>query len=187
MGTNKDPEVARWFAAMKHKGGKKYGQQPYTFHLESAVEQLKEHILPLPALRFHDHDVIICATYLHDVIEDCGVTSAELDEVFCGPVVELVQAVTDGPGKNRKERKQKVYQEIRIVGPAALAVKCADRLANALSAGLTKDEDAGMLQMYRKEQPTFEMELTASIRGSGNFIPGFHSVMQKIRDYLGMS
>jgi (p)ppGpp synthase/HD superfamily hydrolase len=177
MGTNKDPQVAKWFAATKHFG-QSYGQQPYTYHLEQAVQQLDSHILGLPVLRFHDHDVIVCATWLHDVIEDTETQKSELGDLFCGSVVELVHAVTDGEGRNRAERKQRVYEEIRMSGPAALAVKLADRLANALACGLSKDPNAGMLQMYRKEQTKFEQEL--------GVIGGFSSVFATIRRYLGI-
>lgn len=178
MGTNKDPEVARWFATAKH-AGQLYGQQPYTYHLEEAVEQLKAYVLDLPVLRFYDHDVIECATWLHDVIEDTGTSAAELDELFCGPVVELVQAVTDGPGKNRKERKAGVYIAIKRVGPGALAVKLADRLANSLTCGLVKGE-SDLLRMYRKEQEGFELALDCLE------LDGFGTVFTKIREHLGM-
>lgn len=177
MGTSKNPKVARWFASTKH-ADQQYGQQPYTYHLESAVRFLHDHVLILPVLRFHDHDVIESATWLHDVVEDTNTPTSELDELFCGPVVELVQAVTDGPGKNRAERKQRVYQEIRTVGPSALAVKLADRGANSEACGLSK-ETGGMLALYRKEQAKFEAELS--------HISGFHSVFLQIRRNLGIA
>ena len=177
MGTNKDPEVARWYAIAKH-GEQKYGQQPYSYHLEQAVAELHEHVLTLPVLRFYDHNVIECAVWLHDVVEDTNTPTTELDELFCGPVVELVQAVTDGPGKNRKERKLHVYENIRASGPPAFAVKLADRLANAKAAGLAKGESE-MLKMYRKEQSDFDWELR-------RHAPGFAAPFIKIREYLGM-
>jgi len=182
MGSNKNPDVARWYASAAHnRVGKKYGNQPYTYHLQQAVEQLYEHVLVLPVLRCHDHDFIVCATWLHDVIEDTGTTADELGRLFCDQVVELVEAVTDGPGKNRKEKKAHVYVNIRAQGPAALAVKLADRLANSLACGLAKDPDASMLSMYRKEQYVFEQELWVMAVGTG-----FGPVFQQIRKNLGM-
>ncbi len=172
------PEVARAYAIEKH-GRQKYGSQPYSFHLDSAVEQLKDHILTLPALRFHNHDILVSATFLHDVIEDTGTSLIQLAATFTGPIVDLVEAVTDGPGKNRKERKFYVYQAIKKVGPAALAVKLADRLANSEACGLAKGESP-MLSMYRKEQASFEHQLSC------NEMPGFSSVFDRIRANLGM-
>lgn len=169
---------------MKHKGGKLYGQHPYTFHLEMAVDELKAHVLTLPTLKYYDHDIIVCATWLHDVIEDTGTTAAELGELFVPQVVELVQVVTDGPGRNRKEKKAGVYAAIRGTGPASLAVKMGDRLANAKACGLGKDESP-MLQMYRKEQPLFEEEMDRPFATLINF-PTFIPAFQQVRRYLGM-
>ena len=178
MGT-KDAQVALWFATAKH-ANQMYGQQPYIFHLEAAVSELVDHILPLPALKFYDAEVLVCATYLHDVIEDTSTSLDDLNDLFVPQIGELVVAVTDGPGKNRAERKAHVYDAIRKVGPAALAVKLADRLANAKVAGLAKGE-SDMLKMYRKEQASFELALWGSDTGRG-FDPAFNT----IRKYLGM-
>lgn len=196
MGTNKDPEVARWFAVAKH-GDQMYGQHPYSFHLDDAVNELYDHVLELPALRYFDRDVIVCATYLHDVLEDTGTSVVEMDRLFDARVSDLVRAVTDGPGKNRKERKAGVYKAIRQVGPAALAVKLADRLGNAKTAGLAKDPNSSMLQMYRKEQIAFEQELCSDVLKNDNGVgavcyldnialKGFGPAFLKIREYLGL-
>jgi len=173
-------EVAREYAKDKH-GKQKYGNQPYVYHLDLAVAELEDYILPLPALRFYDHEVLIAATYLHDVLEDTETSAVQLAATFVAPVVELVQAVSDGPGKNRKERKAGVYAAIRRTGIAALAVKCGDRLANTKVCGLSKDPNNFMLKMYRKEQIGFEEELDAVASGNG-----WGPVFSKIHEYLGM-
>lgn len=184
MGT-KDTSTARWFAIAKH-GSQLYGVQPYSYHLDDAVNELFAHVLYLPALKFYDHNTIICATYLHDVLEDTECTAEEMRTLFNEQIVELVQCVTDGPGKNRKERKAFVYGAIRATGPAALAVKLADRLSNAKTSGLAKGE-SDMLKLYRKEQPDFEDQLNPRVTASAEKLHGFQTVYRKIRDYLGMS
>jgi (p)ppGpp synthase/HD superfamily hydrolase len=185
----KDPQVARWYAIAKH-GDQMYGQQPYVYHLDDSVHELVTHVIDLPALRYYDHDVIICAQYLHDVIEDTETTREDLDELFDPRIGVLVQAVSDGPGRNRKERKAGVYQAIRDTGPAALAVKLGDRLGNAKTAGLVKGT-SDLLQMYRKEQVTFEQELRWSENGQGGIfklnLEGFDPAFTKIREYLGIA
>ncbi len=185
MNGTKDAQVALWFATAKH-ADQLYGQQPYTFHLEAAVNELVDHILPLPALRFYDHEVIVCATFLHDVIEDTETSLNDLNDLFVPQIGELVVAVTDGPGKNRRERKKGVYEAIRRVGPAALAVKLADRLANAKVAGLAKDPTSAMLQMYRKEQPEFEDHLRPYAGVDAQALYGFGPAFKLIRAYLGL-
>lgn len=156
MANIKDPCIARWYASTKH-AAQKYGLQPYSFHLQAAVTELNN-CLRLPAFRYYDHDLIYCATWLHDVVEDTGTSLNELGELFDQRVVELVAAVTDGEGTNRYERKAGVYAKIRKVGLPALAVKLADRLANSMACGLPK-EKSSMLDMYQKEEAKFEEEL----------------------------
>lgn len=184
MGT-KDPNVARWYAIAKH-GDQKYGQHPYWHHLDGAVVELYHHVLDLPVLRYYDHDTIVCATYLHDVLEDTKTTVEEMDKLFDERITSLVRAVTDGPGKNRKEKKAHVYQAIQNIGPAALAVKLADRLTNAKAAGLSKDPNSSMLLMYRKEQQGFEAALRPFAGDVRHPLDGFGPAFAKIREYLGL-
>jgi (p)ppGpp synthase/HD superfamily hydrolase len=91
----------------------------------------------------------LVATWLHDTLEDTNATYEELEVHFGREVADLVQAVTDAPGKNRKERKAKTYPMIRKAGKYAVAIKLADRLANMKAA---VDEGKTDLQrMYTNE------------------------------------
>jgi (p)ppGpp synthase/HD superfamily hydrolase len=177
MITTTSPVTASWFAAEKHKG-QKYGNLPYIYHLVQAVSCLENSILSLPALRFYDHDVLRSAVWLHDVVEDTETSIFELSKLFDPRVVELVDAVTDGPGKNRSERKAPMYRKVRAIGTPALAVKLADRLANALVCGLSK-EKGRMLEMYQKEQHHFEEELRS-------IDPGLIPAWNELRHHLGL-
>jgi (p)ppGpp synthase/HD superfamily hydrolase len=174
-----DPTTAAWFAAEKHRG-QKYGNQPYTYHLEEAARQLDSYILTLPGMRFFDHDIIRSAVYLHDVIEDTGTSAYELNQLFDGRVVELVEAVTDGPGETRAEKKAPMYIKVRKIGIAAVAVKLADRLANALACGLSK-QGSKMLETYREEQGEFTAKLYTP-DGSA-----LDPAWTRLRAYLGYS
>lgn len=67
--------------------------------------------------------------------------------------------ITDGPGRNRKERKQKTYnkmQGIDVNGPCnlSLIVKTADRLANLEESVSDKKNDK--ISMYVKEHDQFK-------------------------------
>jgi hypothetical protein len=70
--------------------------------------------------------------------------------------VEIVKAVTDGPGKNRKERKADMYPRCAAL-PKAIIVKLCDRIANVEEA--IKCKNTGHFQMYLKEYPDFERHL----------------------------
>jgi (p)ppGpp synthase/HD superfamily hydrolase len=139
-------ELARETAREAH-GGQKYGDEPYEVHLDAVVEVLR---------RFGCEDSeILMAGYLHDTLEDTHLIKDLLINRFGLRVAELVDACTDGIGRNRKERKERPYRLIPQV-PGALTVKLADRIANIESAAHT---NPGLLKMYRKEQAVFVKRL----------------------------
>lgn len=144
-------EELRSWASKAHEK-QKYDNHPYSKHLadvEAVVLKYKHHFTAeqLRLLRR-------CA-WLHDVLEDTPVSFDQLRSV-AGPVeASLVQLVTDEPGKNRKERKEKTYPKTRT-SPLAVALKLADRIANVENACETK---YSLINMYRKEHPDFKKGL----------------------------
>lgn len=68
---------------------------------------------------------IIAAAYLHDTIEDCGVTSAELAWQFGLIVSKLVLEVTHDGAKDSGG-----YYFPRLHSEAGILIKFADRLSN---------------------------------------------------------
>lgn len=187
-----DPAYARNFAALAH-GSQLYGDQPYIVHLQAVARELRSLMVRAPGLRFYDRDLAECAAYLHDVLEDTSTTRGELEAAFGPDVADLVHAVTDEPGRNRKERKAKTYPKIRACGPLAVALKLADRIANvravrqeiARGSGeepATGEPEAGskrnLLGMYRKEQDGF----AAALYGPED---GLDSAWGELRELLG--
>lgn len=89
------------------------------------------------------------ACLCHDVLEDTDKTEQDLLDVGVSPrALEIIKAVTDEPGKNRRERKAKTYPKI-MKDPDAALVKFCDRFSNILS-GQTKYRE-----MYKKEHDDF--------------------------------
>lgn len=129
--------------ALAAHGNQNYGAFPYVVHL-AAVEEVIS--------RFGFKDVELRAgAWLHDIIEDTAFTIETVRVEFGDRVAEMVWAVTDGEGANRKERKAAVYPKIRKNGADAIILKVADRIANV--------EAGGKVDMYRKEQNTFRNEI----------------------------
>jgi len=156
---------ARAFAE-KHHADQKYGDKPYITHLEAVVE----------ILRSTSSDELICAGWLHDVIEDAQVAVSDVASVVGEEVALLVWAVT-GVGKNRKERNASMYRKIRDYPTEdAATLKLADRLANVRASRVTRTtDDAGnaivlgdpaKFSMYLKEWLEFRVQLNA--RGSAH-------------------
>jgi guanosine-3',5'-bis(diphosphate) 3'-pyrophosphohydrolase len=139
-------EQVRSFAIKAH-GEQKYGDRPYSYHLD-AVAAI--------ATPFGEEAVVIA--YLHDTVEDTAVTLQEVETKFGVKVAACVALLTDEPGANRKERKQKTYAKLALVqGPneLALIVKAADRLANVRAC--LGDHKRSMWELYRSEHPVFRI------------------------------
>lgn len=128
--------------AIKAHGNQKYGEFPYEKHLLDVVNVL---------IRFGVGGDIRTAAWLHDVLEDVADMKSELWARFSSSVCDLVEAVTNEPGKNRKERHQKTWPKIRKYGKSAVILKLADRIANTEFSL----EHGAMLGMYLKEFPEF--------------------------------
>src|SRR5688572_2251801 len=72
------------FATEKHKG-QKYGDKPYITHCLAVLERVK---------KITDFTPVLCAAVLHDVVEDCGVTVADVEKEFGYSVSSLVMFLT---------------------------------------------------------------------------------------------
>ena len=118
-------EKAIQFAKEKHKTQKrKWTGEDYFVHPEAVADIIRS---------IGGSTEMICAAYLHDVIEDQGVTPEELTELF-GPkisklVVELseISKLEDGNRKIRKEIDRKHYSN---ASPEGQTIKLADMLNN---------------------------------------------------------
>jgi (p)ppGpp synthase/HD superfamily hydrolase len=128
--------------AIKHHGDQKYNEGPYVNHLDAVAQVAKR-------FGYGNQTVLACCS-LHDVIEDTDATVEEVRSMFGTSIAMVVNAVSDPPGTNRKERKALAYPEIRKV-PMAVCVKLCDRIANV--------EVGGKLNMYKSEYPEFKKAL----------------------------
>lgn len=137
-------EKAKEFA-IKHHGEQKYGDRPYSFHLDQVVSYL---------VPYGETAQVI--GYLHDVVEDTAVTLAQVELEFGATVASCVAILTDEPGANRKERKAKTYKKMAAITGSvelALVVKAADRLANTQAC--IDDGKTDLLKVYQSEFNTF--------------------------------
>lgn len=135
-------KVAKFYATIKH-AGQFYGTVPYTHHL-AAVEQV------LRRFGITDEELLVAA-WLHDVVEDTGTKLKEVVEMFGTDVAQLVGAVTNEKGENRKVRAALTYPKIRSV-PGATTLKLADRIANVENGGR-------LVEMYKSEHEDFRRAL----------------------------
>jgi len=134
---------AEEFARLVHRN-QSYGELPY-------VDHLKEVYLTLLDFGVKD-EVILAASWLHDSIEDTNTTYETLEVQFGKEVAELVQAVTNEKGSNRKEILEKTAPKIRG-NEKALILKLADRIVNT---EFSIDNNEKLYKMYEKEFSRFK-------------------------------
>lgn len=115
-------EKAVAFATRSHEGTFRKGSNvPYIVHpLETAV---------IAAMMTVDEE-IICAALLHDVVEDAGVTEAEIKAEFGQRVAELVMEETEDKTKSWKERKCATLDHLNSASKDSKILVLADKLSN---------------------------------------------------------
>lgn len=110
---------------------------------------------------------MICAAYLHDVVEDTPITIEQIQEKFGDTVAGLVGELTDVYVKedyrhlNRRERKKKEVERQSTMSKDAKTIKLADVIDNTGDI-LKNDRD-----FARRYIP--EMQLLVEALQGGNF------------------
>lgn len=98
----------------------------------------------------------LLATWGHDLIEDTRVSYNDVKDHLGQEAADIIYAVTNEKGKNRKERaNDKYYEGIRNT-KGAVFVKLCDRIANVQYSKMTKSR---MFEMYKKENENFMDQL----------------------------
>src|SRR5947209_10353476 len=117
--------AAASFAAEKHAHQKRKGEngEPYFNHLLEVAE--------LIAASSPQLDVqLVMAAFLHDTVEDTGVTLQELEQRFGKDVADLVAEVTDDKSLPKKTRKQLQVEHTPEKSSRAQTLKLADKISN---------------------------------------------------------
>lgn len=138
------------FASKAHSN-KTYDEFPYFKHLQDVYNVLL-------STHYKDNEDLLCAAFLHDCMEDTGVSYSDLKKSFNENIAEIVFCVTDSnDGRNRKEKKLLTYPKIAS-NPDAIVIKLADRIAN-MEHSLKQGRDSGFFEMYREEYKLFRWNL----------------------------
>jgi hypothetical protein len=146
--------------------GHKYGKYQYSYHLAMVEMVARQYSYQLPE-RF-PVEVMYIACWFHDVREDC----LEIDHPqklhdLGLPIVsvDLVEAVTDGTGATRSEKKQAMLAKCKG-NLLRTFLKLCDRIANVRASICAQDfniteEPVGKrrIDMYREEHDEFKREL----------------------------
>ena len=123
-------ERAKVFATAAHaavKQVRKYTFEPYIVH----PAEVASIVATVPHT-----DVMLAAAYLHDTVEDTGVSIVDIQKEFGNEVASLVSWLTDvsKPEQGNRAVRKAIDREHTAMAPAAAqTVKLADLIANSRS------------------------------------------------------
>lgn len=147
--TEKTYKEARMVGVKAHSNQSYDEIFPYEKHLDDVVDVLK---------RFGFSGKFIVAGFLHDGIEDDGLSFNDIKKHFGLEVAQMVYDVTDEQGRTRVEKKEKTLPKT-AGNPDAIIVKLADRIANI--------EHGGKIDMYAEEYNQFKGALYLNTPADG--------------------
>lgn len=146
---------------------------PYEFHLRMVSHVAEKNIHLIPDSNDGEgsfRESVILASWGHDLIEDTRVSYNDVKEFLGFTAAEIIYAVTNEKGKNRKERaNDKYYEGIRNTH-GAVFVKLCDRIANVQYSKMTGSR---MFEMYMKENKNFMEKLGWTGSGDNTLTPLF--------------
>ncbi|WP_217587310.1 HD domain-containing protein [Lentibacillus saliphilus] len=113
---------ARSFAMDAHKGQTRKGSTtPYITHPIRVAERLEKAGVS---------DELVCAGYLHDVVEDTPITMEDIQKQFGVRVAQIVSAHTEDKSKSWQERKQHTIETVKEADLDVKYLIVADKLDN---------------------------------------------------------
>jgi (p)ppGpp synthase/HD superfamily hydrolase len=122
---------------------RKYTGDPYWTHPFRVASICLAHNL---------NEKAICAAYLHDVVEDTGVSLVDIEMMVGKEIADIVFFLTDiskSSDGNRAERKKIDREHIQKGCVLSQSVKCADLIDNTES---IVSHDHGFAKIYLKEK-----------------------------------
>ncbi|WP_342746755.1 HD domain-containing protein [Virgibacillus phasianinus] len=121
--------MAKDFATKAHQGQtRKNSNVPYITHPVRVAERLEKEGFS---------DELICAAYLHDVVEDTPYEIEEIEKTFGSRVAKFVAAHTEDKSKSWDERKLHTINTVKHAENDVKYLIVADKLDNLL--GLEHD------------------------------------------------
>ena len=135
-------QKAAAFAKKAHQGQKRKDGKDYFTHVEAVAKIVNDNwnVESHENIWNYFKDDVIAAAYLHDTIEDCGVTKQNLiDAGFTQATVEIVDTLSKKKGENYFDFNMRINKDQFRFG--AVAVKLADLQHNMsdLNEGSLKD------------------------------------------------
>ncbi len=133
-----------WAAVWHRDQRRKYpgAEVPYVSHIAGVATILSRHGFD---------EVVVAAGALHDVLEDCGVTHAELSAKFGESVADLVRHVSESDKSlSWEERKARYLDHFSTKPWSAQAISLADKIDNFQSIIVCKSAWGDPWAMFKR-------------------------------------
>ncbi|MEP9351489.1 HD domain-containing protein [Xanthobacter sp. KR7-225] len=147
------------FATLRHADQRRKGRrgEPYVNHLAEVALLVSEATSGADA-------ALVAAALLHDVVEDQGVTLAEVAATFGADVAHLVAEVTDDKALPPEERKRLQVVHAPALSARGKLLKLADKVANLRS--LAEDPPTDWETPRALAYVAWSREVAAGLRGA---------------------
>jgi (p)ppGpp synthase/HD superfamily hydrolase len=158
-------DAALVMAARAHQDQRRKGSGiPYITHVVHVSTILLRHGF--------NEDVVI-AGLLHDVIEDCDISAAEIEAAFGAEIARLVVAVSEPKGNVSWEAaKAHKIEQLATGGPNVAGLKAADALHNSRSIVNDLHQDGPVVWQRFK-------------RGPAQTLWYYRAILEGVRPWLG--
>lgn len=122
---------------------RKWTGAPYIMHPEAVVKIVQ-------TVEWHTYEMV-CAAWLHDVLEDTQVQTSDIDRFFGGEIGTMVYRLTDTGHEagNRAKRKAMDRQRLAESSREVQTIKVADLIDNTPSI-VTNDPDFAKVYLREK-------------------------------------
>jgi len=133
-------EKAKAFATDCHKSQtRKFDKKPYIVHPAAVADLVEQH---------GGSPEMIAAAWLHDVVEDCGVSVRDLIAEFGTTVSGLVWELTNPKDLNKSKKAEYLIDKMNTMSSDALTIKLCDRINNVSD---FKTAPQGFVKKYSQE------------------------------------
>jgi len=140
------------FARSAHSEQKrKYTGNPYTDHL-AEVAGIVAAVADQKMI-----DTMVSVAWLHDCVEDQGVTISNIKDIFCSEIADGVYFLSDIEEGNREQRKAMSRERLAEAPGWVQTIKCADLISNTSSIVM---HDPKFAKVYMQEKKLLIEKLT---------------------------
>lgn len=150
---------AMMFAKEAHKDQKrKYTNEPYFLHLAEVTGIVSS---VLYTYTTSVASAMLAAAWLHDTIEDQGVSDEQIYQLFDWKVAGYVLDLSDLEEGNRETRKRLSRERLSLCSEEVQTIKCADLISNTSS---IVQHDPKFAEVYLEEKRELLKVLTRADR-----------------------